>query len=214
MKARSLFSLVAASMLLLPAAHAADDTYVVTLRAHNINGHGAGLVVLKQLSAGWLAGLQADYVRSSDTANELTDSAQISSSQRNAVGDLIFIGHRTLCSSCSRVSPYLLAGAGAGYAKSSAFYAANRVNEIVYNSANAKSNGWFPVATAGLGVIAPIDSRSRWSIDFGGGYTWGRLKQSVSRQGTQPFPGETGGRVSIESSLTGPAFWLGIARRF
>jgi hypothetical protein len=88
------------------------------------------------------------------------------------------------------------------------------VNDVVYNSARAESNGWFPVATAGFGFLAPLDSRSRWSLDFGGGYTWGRLNQRVIRQGTQAFPGETGGRVSIESSLTGAAVWFGVGRRF
>ena len=39
-------------------------------------------------------------------------------------------------------------------------------------------------------------------------------RRMCKRRTLVTFPGETGGRVSIESSLTGPAFWLGIARRF
>ena len=207
--------LVAAMSLLMPAAaYAADDAYVVALRANHINGHGAGFVALKQLSPDWFAGFQADYVRSTDRAELLTASEQISTSQRNEIDDVLLVAHRTLCGSCSLLSPYIRAGAGAGYATSSAFSAINRTNDIIYNSARAESSGWFPVATAGLGFLAPLDSRSRWSLDFGGGYTWGRLNKRVIRQGTQAFPGETGGRVSIESSLTGPAFWLGVAQRF
>jgi hypothetical protein len=183
-----------------------------------------GARLLKQVSRRWSLGVQADYGRASLRRRavvippyEPPMEHNIALTQESDVlADLMAVGRLSLCGSCPRFEPFVLGGVGAGYARGSSFYVANPAGpSAVYNYLRLESHGWFPMATLALGVTTPLDRSGRWSLELGGGYLWGRLRQDVRADGLLRFPGEpVTQRVLTETTVTGPSLWIGLGTIF
>jgi hypothetical protein len=142
-----------------------------------------GARLLKQISPRWSVGIEGDHGRASMKRKAVVhppDGQLLVLEQESDFADLLLVGRHSLCGSCSRFEPFVLAGAGVGYARGSTLFEANPTGpHAVYNYLRLESAGWLPVATGAVGLSTPLDDRERWSLELGAGYLWGRLRQNV-----------------------------------
>lgn len=177
---------------------------------HNLS---VGIKLLRQVSSRWQVGIEADWSAGeiSGTATIPTEAgpARLDFEQRYSVfADLMAAAHYFPCAGCRRIEPFVLLGAGVAYEKDRTTLTLR--NEYLDEGLFVDNDGWFPVATAGLGVQVPLSARRAWRLEAGLAYFWGRLEHQVPARGSlAPAP-----EVTADTDSTGPNYWLGLAWRF
>lgn len=121
--------------------------------------------------------------------------------------DAMAVAHFLPCPTCRRAVPFVLAGAGVGYEKDTTTLTLR--NDYLDLGLRVDNDGWFPVATAGVGLEIPFGA-SPWGLELGVAYYWGRLEHRVPAEGAlAPAP-----EVLADTDSTGPNVWAGVTRRF
>ncbi len=172
-----------------------------------------GVQLFRRTSTRWQLGLEVDGSRGSigGTETVLTEAgpAELEFEQKyDLYADLLAVAHFLPCPSCRRVTPFVLLGAGVAYEKDTTTLTLR--NEFLDSGLRAKSDGTFPVYTAGLGVDVPVPANGAWYLEAGAAYFWGRFKHQVPARGDlAPAP-----EVLADTDSTGPNYWIGIGRRF
>lgn len=104
-----------------------------------------------------------------------------------------------------RLRPFVLLGAGVGYEKDRTRLSVRGVGDV-----RVDNDGAFPAATAGIGAQWRVREGSRWHLEGGVAYYWGRLAHHVKAEGElAPSP-----YVLADNDSSGPNYWLGVGRRF
>jgi hypothetical protein len=99
-------------------------------------------------------------------------------------------------------------GAGVAYEKDRTTLTLR--NDFLDEGLEVRNDGWFPVATAGLGLNVALSARRTCFLEAGIAYFWGRLEHQVAASGAlAPAP-----EVTADTDSTGPNYWLGFAWRF
>ena len=177
---------------------------------HNLSLGGK---LYRHLAPRWWVGLEADWsagaISGKATIDTLAGPARVSFEQRYSVyADLMAAGHFLLCDPCRRVEPFVLAGAGVAYEKDRTTLTLR--NDFLDEGLLVRNDGWFPVATVGLGLNVPLTARRSSFLEAGVAYFWGRLEHRVPASGSlAPAP-----EVTADTDSSGPNYWLGFAWRF
>jgi hypothetical protein len=177
---------------------------------HNLS---LGVKLFRTVSPRWRAGVELDWsagaVEGSATIPTEAGPAALDFEQRYDVfADLMAAAHWFPCGGCERAKPFVLLAAGVGYERDSTTLTLR--NAYLDEDLRVDNDGWFPVATAGLGLEVPFGPERDWYVELGGAYFWGRLKHHVPARGSlAPAP-----EVLADTDSTGPNYWLGVGRRF
>ncbi len=177
---------------------------------HNLSLGGK---LFRRAAERWWVGLEADWsagaIDGEATVDTLAGPARLKFEQRYSVyADLMAAAHFLPCPRCERFEPFVLMGAGVAYEKDRTTLTLR--NEFLDEGLFVDNDGWFPVATAGLGAQIPLTASHRVGLEVGIAYFWGRLEHQVAARGSlAPAP-----RVTADTDSTGPNYWLGLAWRF
>lgn len=177
---------------------------------HNLS---LGVKLFHRVAERWHLGLEADWsagsISGETTIPTEAGPARLAFEQSYSIfADLMAAAHYFPCASCRRVEPFVLVGAGVAYEKDETTL--TLTNEYLDEGLFVDNDGWFPVATAGLGVEVPLSARRAWFLEAGVAYFWGRLEHDVPARGSlAPSP-----TVTADTDSTGPNYWLGLAYRF
>jgi opacity protein-like surface antigen len=172
-----------------------------------------GVKLFRRVSESWLVGIEIDYsaggIDGEATIPTEAGPARLAFEQKYSIWtDLMVAAHYFPCRSCERVSPFLLMAAGAAYEKDRTTL--TLTNEYLDEGLRVDNDGWFPAATAGVGVEITLSADHAWFLEAGGAYFWGRLEHHVPAEGSlAPAP-----EVLADNDSTGPNYWIGIGRRF
>jgi hypothetical protein len=167
----------------------------------------------RELTPQWKAGLEFDYsagrIHGTETVDTLAGPAALAFEQKYSVyADLLALAQYRPLGGEGRWVPFLLAGAGLAYEKDRTTLTLR--NAYLDEGLQVANDGWFPMATVGLGLDVYLSERRTWYAELGASYAWARLKHSVPATGTlAPAP-----TVTADTDSTGPCVWLGIGRRF
>jgi hypothetical protein len=175
-----------------------------------------GLGIFRRVSDRWWLGIQGEYATTTIVRSGTFSIHKVVLRQKNSALDFLGAGRLSVCASCSRAVPFLLAGVGAGYLEGRTFHEPSyTVPYTPYRYSVAEARGWVPIALAGFGVSTPFGTNRRWSVDLYAGYRWGQLRESVVPEGSARFPGEESGEtVMMEVPHPGPIVSVGLSRRF
>ena len=177
---------------------------------HNLS---LGVKLLRRVSPRWLAGLELDYsagaIDGSATVPTEAGPAAVDFEQRYSVfADFMVAAHWQPCRGCERAVPFVLLAAGIGYEKDRTTLTLR--NAYLDEELRVDNDGWFPAATAGLGLDVPFGERRLWYGELGVAYFWGRLEHHVPALGSlAPAP-----EVLADTDSTGPNYWVGVGWRF
>ncbi len=177
---------------------------------HNLS---LGVKLFRRVAPRWLVGVELDYSRGaidgSATIPTEAGPAALDFEQRYSVfADLMAAAHWLPCRGCERVEPFVLLAAGLGYEKDRTTLTLR--NDYLDEELRVDNDGWFPAATAGVGLDVPFGAERTWYVELGVAYFWGRLTHRVPARGSlAPAP-----EVLADTDSTGPNYWLGIGRRF
>jgi hypothetical protein len=177
---------------------------------HNIS---LGAKVFRRAATRWWVGIEGDWSAGSISGNARVDTpagpATLKFEQRYSVyADLMAAAHFLPCPDCRRFEPFVLMGAGVAYEKDRTTLTLR--NELLDEGLFVDNDGWFPVATAGVGAQVLLSDRHHLALEVGVAYFWGRLEHQVAANGSlAPAP-----QVTADTDSTGPNYWLGIAWRF
>ena len=172
-----------------------------------------GAKLFWRLSPSWLVGLEADLgaggITGAATVETIAGPANVSFSQTYAIyADLMLATHYLPCRSCTTVEPFILGGVGVGYEQDTTRL--TLANSFIYQRLFVENDGWFPVATLGIGVYAHVFSDPSWHLEGGVAYYWARLDHMVNAEGAlAPAP-----QVRADSDTTGPNYWIGFGKSF
>ncbi len=174
----------------------------------SLGGH-----LFRELTPQWKAGLEFDYssgrIRGTETVDTLAGPAALSFEQKYSLyADLLAVVQYRPLGGEGRWVPFLLAGAGLAYEKDRTTLSLR--NAYLDEGLQVDNDGWFPMATLGLGLDVYLSERRTWYAELGASYAWARLKHTVPASGTlAPSP-----TVTADTDSTGPCVWIGIGRRF
>jgi opacity protein-like surface antigen len=177
---------------------------------HNLS---LGAKLFRRVAPRWWLGLEADWsagaIDGKATVDTLAGPATLKFEQRYSVyADLMAAAHFLPCPDCRRFEPFVLMGAGVAYEKDRTTLTLR--NEYLDEGLSVDNDGWFPVATAGLGAQIPLTARRNVALEVGVAYFWGRLEHKVPANGSlAPAP-----EVTADTDSTGPNYWLGVSWRF
>jgi hypothetical protein len=177
---------------------------------HNLS---LGAQLFRDLTPRWRVGLELDYSQGEVAGDATIDTpagpARLEFEQRySTFADLLAAAHLRPCPDCRRVEPFVLLGAGVAYEKDRTTLTLR--NDFLDERLRVDHDGWYPVATAGLGLDVPLSAARRTFLQIGAAYFWGRLEETVPMRGSLA-PAAT---VVADTDSTGPNYWIGIARRF
>ena len=174
----------------------------------SLGGH-----LFRELAPQWKVGLEFDYssgrIRGTESVDTPAGPAVLSFEQKySTYADLLAVAQFRPLGGEGRWVPFLLAGAGLAYEKDRTRLTLQ--NAYLNEGLQVDNDGWFPMATLGLGLDVYLSERRTWYAELGASYAWARLKHSVPATGTlAPAP-----TVTADTDSTGPCAWLGIGRRF
>jgi hypothetical protein len=177
---------------------------------HNLS---LGAKVFRRVAPRWLVGVEVDWsageISGEETVETLAGPAELAFEQRYSVfANAMAAAHFLPCPDCRRVEPFLLGGLGVAYEKDRTTLTLR--NEYLDEGLFVDNDGWFPVATAGVGIEVPLSARRVWFLEAGVAYYWGRLEHHVPATGSlAPAP-----EVLADTDSTGPNYWLGLHWRF
>lgn len=172
-----------------------------------------GAKLFWRVAPSWLVGLEADLgaggITGSATVDTIAGPANVSFSQTYAIyADLMLATHYLPCRSCTTIEPFILGGVGLGYEQDTTRL--TLANSFIYQRLFVENDGWFPVATLGIGIYAHVFHDPSWHLEGGVAYYWARLDHMVSAQGAlAPAP-----QVRADSDTTGPNYWIGFGKSF
>jgi len=172
-----------------------------------------GAKLFWRVSPRWLVGLEADLGAGGITGTAETDTiagpANVSFSQTYAIyADLMLATHYLPCRSCTKLEPFVLGGIGIGYEQDTTRL--TLANSFVYQRLFVRNDGWFPVATLGIGLYAHVFRDPSWHLEGGVAYYWARLDHMVNAEGALA-PSR---QVRADSDTTGPNYWIGFGKSF
>jgi hypothetical protein len=172
-----------------------------------------GAQLLWRVAPGWKLGVQVDYGSGSIDGREPVPTpvgpAKLSFEQRYDIyADVYAVAKWYPWPESKQVQPFVLGGAGMAYESDTTTLKLR--NEFIDSGLRVENDGWFPTYTAGLGVNLPVSDTSSWYVEFGIAYVWARMTNRVPVSGDLA-PSAT---VTADTDLSGPNFWLGIARSF
>lgn len=177
---------------------------------HNLS---LGAKVFRQVAPRWRVGVEADWSAGSISGDATIDTeagpARVAFEQKYSIyADLMAATHFLPCPSCERVEPFVLGGIGAAYEKDKTTLTLR--NEYLDEGLFVDNDGWFPVATVGVGATVALNARRTLGLELGVAYFWGRLEHKVPARGSlAPAP-----EVTADTDSTGPNYWLGLAWKF
>lgn len=179
----------------------------------DITNLSLGAKLFWRVSPAWLVGLEADLGAGGITGSETTDTpagpASVTFSQTYAIyADLMVATHYLPCRSCTTVEPFILGGIGLGYEQDTTRL--TLANSFIYQRLFVKNDGWFPVATLGIGIYAHVFHDPTWHLEGGVAYYWARLDHMVDAEGALA----PAARVRADSDTTGPNYWIGFGKSF
>lgn len=177
---------------------------------HNLS---LGAQLLRDVSPRWRVGLEADWSRGSISGSAEIETeagpARLEFEQRySTFADLLAAAHWRPCRDCRRVEPFVLLGAGVAWEEDRTTLTLR--NEHLDEDLRVDHDGFYPVATAGIGIDVPLSARRRTFLQFGTAYFWGRLEDTVPMRGSLAPAAE----VVADTDSTGPNYWIGVAWRF
>lgn len=173
-----------------------------------------GTQLFWQVDRRWKVGVELDMSwgqidGEATVATDFAGPANLKFVQKYALfANLMAAAHFLPCPSCERAVPFVLGAAGVGYEKDTTQLTLH--NTFFYQRLEVENEGWFPVATVGVGVDIPLGPARAWFFELGTAYYWGRLDHMVPAEGSlAPAP-----KVRADTDSTGPNVWIGVARRF
>lgn len=172
-----------------------------------------GFLLFRDLSPRWKVGLEFDYsagrIHGAETVATPAGPAALAFEQKYSVyADLLAVVHYRPLGQAGRWVPFVVAGAGVAYEKDRTRLTLQ--NALLDERLQVDNDGWFPMATVGVGVDAYLTPRRTWYAELGVSYAWARLKHTVPASGSlAPAP-----TVTADTDSTGPNVWLGLGRRF
>jgi hypothetical protein len=177
---------------------------------HNLS---LGAQLLRDVGPRWRVGLELDYSQGEVSGVETVESpagpARLEFEQRySSFADLLAAAHFRICPTCGRAEPFVLLAGGVAYEKDHTTL--RLTNDFLDEGLRADHDGFYPVATAGLGVDVPLGAARRSFLQVGVAYFWGRLEETVPLEGSLA-PSAT---TIADTDSTGPNYWIGFARRF
>jgi len=176
---------------------------------HNLS---LGAKLLWRAAPRWRVGLELDWSRGEVDGEATVDTAagpaRLEFEQRYSIfADLLAAAHFLPCPDCRRAEPFVLLAAGAAYEKDRTTLTLR--NDFLDEGLRADHDGWYPVATAGLGVDVPLSARRATFLQVGVAYFWGRLEEKVPVRGSlAPAP-----EAVADTDSTGPNYWVGLSWR-
>ena len=176
---------------------------------HNLS---VGAQLFRDVTPRWRLGVELDYsqgeVAGETTVETPAGPARLEFEQRySTFADLLAAAHFRPCPDCRLAEPFVLLAAGVAYEKDRTTLTLR--NDFLDEGLRVDHDGWYPVATAGVGVDVPISARRTTFVQLGVAYFWGRLEETVPMHGSLA-PAET---VVADTDSAGPNYWLGIAWR-
>lgn len=176
---------------------------------HNLS---LGAKLLWRAAPRWRIGVELDWSQGEVDGEATVDTpagpARLEFEQRYSIyADLLAAAHWLPCASCRRAEPFVLLAAGAAYEKDRTTLTLR--NDFLDEGLRADHDGWYPVATAGLGVDVPLTARRTTFLQLGVAYFWGRLEETVPVRGSlAPAP-----EAIADTDSTGPNYWVGLSWR-
>jgi len=116
--------------------------------------------------------------------------------------------HYFPCRSCERVKPFFLMAAGAAYEKDRTTL--TLTNDYLDESLRVDNDGWFPAATAGVGVEITLVRRPRLVPGGGGRLLLGPPRAPRAGRGLA----RAGAPKCCPTTIDRTNYWIGIGRRF
>jgi len=177
---------------------------------HNLS---LGAKVFKRVAPMWRVGLEFDWSAGSISGDATIPTeagpAQVSFEQKYDIyADLMAATHFLPCTTCERFEPFVLGGLGFAYEKDKTTLTLR--NDFLDEGLFVDNDGWFPVATVGLGATVALNQKRTVGLELGVAYFWGRLEHKVAAEGSlAPAP-----EVTADTDSTGPNYWLGVAWKF
>lgn len=178
-----------------------------------------GFLALRRVAPGWKVGLELDYSKGKIDGKEGLDLSGLGlgpgtasfEQQYSIYADLmVLVEHHPLGGS-GCWSPFLRGGLGFAYEKDTTHLGfSSRVGAGDFELLKVNNSGWFPMATAGIGLDVYLSPRRDWFAEVGLSYSWARLKRDAQASGLLA-PGAT---VKADTDSTGPNAWIGFGRRF
>jgi len=172
-----------------------------------------GAQLLWRVSPYWKVGMQVDYGHGSidGSAHVPTEAgpAKLTFEQEYGVyTDLYAVGQLFPWPEWDKVHPFLYGGIGIAYESDTTTLRLR--NQFIDERLRVENDGWFPTYSAGIGVDVPFSAKSPWYFEAGVAYVWARMTNQVPvTGGLAPAP-----KVTADTDLTGPNYWLGIGRSF
>jgi len=172
-----------------------------------------GAQQLWRVSPYWKVGVELDYSSGSIDGNGQVQTeagpATLSFKQEYSVyADLYAIAQFFPRPEWQTVRPFLFGGVGVAYESDTTTLKLH--NQFIDSGLRVENSGWFPTYTAGIAADVPFSAKSPWYVEVGVAYVWARMTNQVAATGDlAPSP-----KVTADSDLTGPNWWLGVGRSF
>lgn len=185
----------------------------------DVSNLNLGLIALRTVAPGWKVGLEVDYSQGQIDGKEGVDLSglglgpgSVSFKQRYSIyADLMALAEYHPLGESGRWSPFIRGGLGLAYEQDTTRLGfSSGMGEGDVDLLRVDNSGWFPMATAGIGVDVYLSQRRDWFAEAGVSYSWARLKRDAPASGLLA-PGPT---VRADTDSTGPNVWIGVGRRF